>query len=299
MGKSRSFTLTKKEKGRQKPKHMTLNELKSDVAALGFESSLEDDGIFLASVNRALGLIYTDRPVSKTIIIHFDAPKVAFKKEFIEHHSNEEITIPINGRGISFRTTGDGECIIKDSSGSSLVIFSSKNQLTKKRLRSSGTITFSGNFYYTISNLVVFEDLRSENLLDIGEYSPRKEALPTDYCKDFRAFAGPPKNINGETVSEAELRDGRISVPYDFVGDIYLTYYRAPDKITNANADTAIDIGEECAPLLPLLTASFLWLDDDAAKAQYYMSLYRDSMANIRRYSTVRLDNGYGVNGWA
>ena len=278
---------------------MKLNELKKDVAMLGFENDVEDD-VFVASVNRALGLLYTDRPVSKTIIVHFDAPKIAMKKEFIEHHSGEVITLPTNGKCLSFRTTGEGECSIREGSyGGSYVAFSTKNQLTKRQLRDHGTITFSGEYYYTVSNLVVFEDITSSSQLDIREYSPRKEALPTDYCNDFRAFAGPPRTADGRIVEEAELRDGRISVPYEYAGDIYLTYYRAPTKITSTAIDVTIDVSEECAPLLPILTASFLWLDDDAAKAQYYMNLYRDSIANIKRFSTVRLESNYGSNGWA
>lgn len=279
---------------------MTLEELKNDVAALGFESGVRDDELFIASVNRALGLIYTDRPVSKTIIVHFDSPRISYKKEFIEHHSNETIAITVKGKGLSFRTRGEGECnIIEENGGGSYVSFSMHDQLTKRKINGKTTLTFTGQYYYTVSNLVIFDDLISASITDLREYSPRKEALPTDYCDDFRAFAGPPKNINGEIVKEAELRDGRISVPYEFAGDIYLTYYRSPARITSAKANLTIDISMECAPLLPLLTASFLWLDDDAAKAQYYMSLYRDSIANIKRFSTMRIDDQYGVNGWA
>ena len=279
---------------------MTLDELKNDVAALGFEGSVEDDSIFISSVNRALGIIYTDRPVTKTSIVHFDAPRISFKREFIEHHSGEDITLTVRGMGLSFRTIGEGECTIRETGGGgSFVNFSTHNQLTRRKIKNEATITFSGDYYYTVSNLVVFDDLTSTNLTDIREYSPRKEALPTEYCSDFRAFAGPPRDINGEIVNEAELRDGRISVPFEFSGDIYLTYYRTPTKITQMNPNLVIDVSEECATLLPLLTASFLWLDDDAAKAQYYMSLYRDSIANIKRFSTMRIDNKYSVNGWA
>ena len=51
--------------------------------------------------------------------------------------------------------------------------------------------------------------------------------------------------------------------------------------------------------MLPLLTASFMWLDDDAAKAQYYMSLYRDMVTNVKRFQTSKIDAEYRVNGWA
>ena len=79
---------------------MTLNELKNDVARLGFESYIEDEDCFIASANRALSLIYVDRPVSKTTTISLRGPKINVKHEFIEHHSGEVITIPYTGISI-------------------------------------------------------------------------------------------------------------------------------------------------------------------------------------------------------
>ena len=278
---------------------MTLNQLKNDVARLGFESGIEDGDCFIASANRALNIIYTDRPVSKTTAVTFGNPRVSLLREFIEHRCGEQITLTAKGRCISFRSSGTGECVITDSSGSSIIALISDAQPTKRLLKGEATITFRGDYYFTVSNLAVFEDVRSNNVAFVPEYTPRRELEPSDYCDDFRAFAGQPTDKDGRIADSVILRDGRISVPFSFVGDIYLTYYRTPKQITAENENAAIDISAECEPLLPLLTASFMWLDDDAAKAQYYMSLYRDSIANIKRYSTAQLDTGYRVNGWA
>lgn len=278
---------------------MTLNELKTDVAMLGFENYVENEDCFIASLNRALNLLYVDRPVSKTMTLSFSAPHITFKKDFIEHHCGENITYAIKGRSLSFRTTGNGECIIRDKSGSSLIYLNKKNQLTKVHIISEGSITFRGDFYYTISNLAVFDDVTSMNVPDIPEYTPRKEIAPSDYSDDFRSFAGLPCDAEGNPVGEAILRDGRISMPFEFTGDLYLTYYRLPNKVTADDPNARIDVSDECAVLLPLLTASFMWLDDDAGKAQYYMSLYRDAIANIKRFSTIRINTEYRTNGWA
>jgi hypothetical protein len=95
------------------------------------------------------------------------------------------------------------------------------------------------------------------------------------------------------------MADGMVRAPFDFRGELYLAYYRSPSPINGNNPDELIDVSDECAPMLPLLTASFMWLDDDAAKAQYYMSLYRDMIANVKRYSISKVDAQYSVNGWA
>ena len=278
---------------------MTLNELKNDVARLGFESYVEDEECFIASANRALSLIYVDRPVSKTSLVCFRGPRTTLVREFIEHRSGEEITLAFSGRSLSFRTTGIGSCVITDRSGSNLIPLSHDGQLTKQFIYGDGTITFSGDYYFTVSNLAVFDDIISDRSPDIPEYAPEKEISPEEYCDGFRAFCGYPKDKNGKAVDTVRLSDGRIYAPFNYRGELYLTYYRTPKAISNEDINAPIDVSEECAPMLPLLTASFMWLDDDASKAQYYMSLYRDLIANIRRYSTNKIEGSYSDNGWA
>lgn len=278
---------------------MTLNELKNDVAKLGFESYIEDEECFIVSANRALSLIYIDRPVSKSAVITFRGPKVNLAKEFIEHRSGDVITIPFTGRAVSFRTRGIGECVISDDSGSSNIQLSADRQLVKQFIKGEASVTFSGDYYFTVSNFAVFDDLLSNNLIDIPEYNPIRELNPKDYCDDFRAFSSQPCDKFGNPIDSVSLIDGRICAPFDYRGEMYLTYYRTPKEIDKTIPNAALDVSEECAPMLPLLTASFMWLDDDAAKAQYYMSLYRDMVANTKRYSINKIDTAYRVNGWA
>ena len=278
---------------------MTLNELKNDVAQLGFESYVENEDAFIASVNRALSLIYVDRPVSKSTTIRFSGPKVSFAREFIEHRTGKTVTLQANGKAISFRSSGTGTCIIRDSTGSNEIPLATDNQLTKQFVYGDVTITFKGNYYYTVSNLAVFDDLISNRLTDIPEYTPFREINPSEYCDDFRAFSSQATDKEGSPIGSVQLLDGRIRAPFDFRGDLYLTYYRTPKAADKNSPSSPLDVSDECAPLLPLLTASFLWLDDDASKAQYYMSLYRDLVANLKRYSTNKIDTVYRVNGWA
>lgn len=278
---------------------MTLNELKNDVAHLGFESYVEDEDCFIASANRALSLIYVDRPVSKSVTVSLNGPKLKEKHDLIVHHSGETIVIPFSGKSLSFRSTGKGTCIITDQTGSNRVPLTMKDQLTKQFIYGEGNITLSGDFYFTIKNLAIFDDLISNNTPDIPEYSSTRVIDPNDWCGDFRSFCSKPCDKYGNPIDSVKLIDGRIHAPYEMTDEILLTYYRTPALITGDDQDSEIDISSECEPLLPLLTASFMWLDDDAAKAQYYMSLYRDLVANLRRYSTNKIDTAYSVNGWA
>ncbi len=270
-----------------------------DVARLGFESYIEDEDVFISSANRALSMIYADRPISRLEPLSFRGPRVGVAREFIEHLSGEVITIPFSGKSLSFRSSGKGSCTITDSSGSISVPLSGDGQLTKQFLYGDGTVTFFGDYYFTVSGFAIFRDLTSERQTDIPEYKPYVELCAEDVCEGFRAFASQPCDKDGNPVSAVKLADGKIRAPFDFRGEIYITYYRSPSLISGNDENELIDVSDECAPMLPLLTASFMWLDDDAAKAQYYMSLYRDMIANVKRYSTSKIDAEYRVNGWA
>ena len=278
---------------------MTLNELKNDVARLGFESYIEDEDVFIASANRALSMIYADRPVSRTATLSFTGPRVNVAREFIEHRTGDVITIAFSGKSLSFKSSGSGTCTITDPSGTSKIPLSLANQLTKQFVYAEGTVTFSGDYYFTVSDFAVFEDLISERPTDIPEYKPYRELSMEDFCDGFRAFASQPCDKEGNPVHSVKPADGMVRAPFDFRGEIYLTYYRSPSPISGNDQNELIDVSDECAPMLPLLTASFMWLDDDAAKAQYYMSLYRDMIANVKRYSISKVDAQYSVNGWA
>ena len=271
----------------------------TEVTHLGFENYIENEESFLSAANRALSIIYVDRPVASVAKISITGPRTTVIHEFIEHGSGETITIPIKGKCFSFRSNGSGTCVITDVRGSNTVTLTMPGQLTKQFIYGDTTLTFSGNYYFTVSNLAAFSDTLSNNQSDIPEYKPYREIEPREYCNGFRAFISAPVDKNGRAVECISLEDGKIRVPFDYKGEIYLNYYRTPKLLSYDSYGSDIDVSDESAPLLPILTASFLWLDDDAGKAQYYMSIYRDLIANIKRYSTRKIDTVYGVNGWA
>ena len=65
-----------------------------------------------------------------------------------------------------------------------------------------------------------------------------------------------------------------------------------------ADDETVIDLDEELSTLLPLLVASYIWLDDDADRAEYYMTLYRARAAEVaaleRNHAPVNMKDVYG-----
>ncbi len=283
----------------QKGKQMTLNELKENVAMLGFEREIDDMTLFISSVNTALSMIFTDRPVLKTAYISTYVPPLTFYREKISHTANETMSFHVKGKALSFRSTGRGEVIINDSSGDCLFLLTRDGQKVSSFIMREADILLRGDDDFTLFDFSVFKYTDSERQTDIPIYTPRREIAITDSLSDFKLFTKQPMDRHGAPIDAEVIEGHKLSLPFDWSGEIKIEYQRKPISPSIALQDADIDISPECSHLLPLLTASFMWLDDDAQKAQYYMSLYQSGMAEIKRYSPIISNSDYPVNGWA
>ncbi len=275
---------------------MTYNQLKKDVFRLGFETVIEDENILLGAANSALDLIYLDRPRVKTSRLYVKPVHFVLCREYLYIKGNT-VTVPLEGDAYSFTAVGRGKYTLQSREKKVSHNISLGDLNHSGRLDSSGTITFESESGLTIYNLASIKELAED--LSIPLYSRLREVDPTNGDGDLRSFCHSPYYADGKEVKEAVLKGEKLFLPAEFQGEIFLDYYRAPTHITADNPEQSIDISEEVSPLLPLLTASYLWLDDDSEKAQYYMALYRQSLATVMRYSIRSLDSKYKTNGWA
>ena len=136
----------------------------------------------------------------------------------------------------------------------------------------------------------------------MNEENNEKQSYEIDFTKiypDFVSFVNQIKGMKGEIIASIAASDGIIYVPVDFKGSILVTYQRLPEPMLASDGDIQIDMPRELEHVLPLLVASFLWLDDDEAKAQYYLAIYRDLMNTVRRYGNRCINTAYYGNGWA
>ncbi len=143
-------------------------------------------------------------------------------------------------------------------------------------------------------------------------YEGAKEVGAGDVLYDLRSLV---PGIAALTEPPMLLREGHvIGMTSDYVlsgaHDLYLS--RAfegevrlccrmtpiiPDE--DWEPDTVLSLDEELCQLLPLLTAHYLLMDDDAEKADRYLSLYREQYARL--LSTEQRQNAVGyrsVNNW-
>ncbi len=182
---------------------MTLNQLLSEVYALGFEEAEGLDESFVFSANRALKMIYTEL-----------VPSVRIK------------------------------------------------------------ISVSGG---------------SEKTLDLR-----------DVCDDVMLITSAPKDLSGRIIQGAFCEGYIITLPSTFSGDAVIGYKPLPKALTVDSGDEKIDVPAFASHLLPLLTASFVFIDDDEEKADYYMTLYRHEVLKLSQRIAASYDNTYtDVTGWA
>ena len=120
-----------------------------------------------------------------------------------------------------------------------------------------------------------------------------------DLVGDFLCFSSLPTDGAGRVRQDVRLEDGRIFVRGGATGTARVRYRRLPAAIDGNDPGQKIDLPRECLPLVPLLAASYIWLDDDPDKAADYLNAYREALLAVRRNETSLVDAAYeNVTGW-
>lgn len=277
---------------------MTYNELKAQVAGLGFERTVSDDDSLLRATERALSILHLDLPRPRTKRIYIRAPKLTKVYKTIYHNGGESEEFDLCGTAFSFRPHGDGEYLIFEGDTATRVKFFAANGVVKSVLSGTAKIRFEGDFDYIVTSLASFGGKYDVSLSDVCEYAEKREIQIGDMIDDFSALAERPVCIGSKTsVAEIVTRGGVLYLPFLFDGEIEISYFPRPMPPKKNAEDLDIPSGAE--HLFPLLVASFIWLDDDEGKAQYYMALYRDGINRLIRITPSERCEKYPTNGWA
>ena len=279
---------------------MTLNDLKKEVASLGFESEVENADAFILAAKRALRTLYTEYTVlgKDRIIIEKRVPVL-----HIEHIelSSDKVEIPINGRCFSFTATGRGSYSVKD--GYKTRFYPIRNEGERHRGiiegGTSGVLEFSTDYTCAVYDLAVFDRLYGQSTSDVPIYTPFTEYDLKGRIPSLSSLTAPPSDDFGRTITRISASGTKLCIPRDFSGAINLSYKKsAPDL--SGNSGEIIDVPPECEHLLPLLVSFYVWLDDDPEKAAAYMSLFREGLSAVKLFTRPAFDNKYrDVTGWA
>ena len=277
---------------------MTYNDLCEEVKALGFEEELESSTRTFFAANRALRAIYTERPVYDTLTIYRADVQPYIRIDRIDHKGGECDTISFNARAYSFKSSGNGDFVINDAGGERTVSFSGNGTLHKGFLYGEGKISFMGEYAFSIFDISLFDDVLSESIEDIPSVDGFVKYNAERFVKNFLSFVSLPTDENGSVIKNSSALGNTLRIPYGFSGRINATYKVCPRLSEDPSEEIPIPVG--CDHLLPLLTAAYVWLDDDEEKSRYYMSLYREGLAAAKFYDRSLLNATYNeTNGWA
>lgn len=278
---------------------MTLNDLKNEIAVLGFDKGLSLDSSLTLAVQRALRFAYAERGTHKNGVLYQRNPLPDFYCDKVNYTPGVQCAFEMNGGTYSLTVSGTGEFTVTDQSRVRTFPFSTQRTRFSGFISGKGKIEFSGKFSYTVYGICHFPEVFS-NSTDGVAYTRLKEYKLTEYFPDYAALVDIVRDKDGKAINDASVCSDRLLLPYEYVGEVNVRYRVAAPDVSGLGPDDEIKIDRELIHLIPLLAASYVWLEDDADKAQYYMSLYRDGMAALKVYDTRCLDTAYtDTTGWA
>lgn len=304
---------------------MRVSELYKQVAQLGFENSLEDDNRFYYAANRALLQVNSIRPaISAYVINHKPMANLVKESTFSPIERSEDLCFEAtDAKAYYFEADGNGTLYIENQAPDSnqWVIIGTQKLVSSRRflpyqgfVKKDGAFTtgqirlrFAGEFLYSVKNVAMYRHIYSNSEADIPAYEPYTRYDISTLVPDFLSLNSPPisEDENYERLNQNyDVEGGKvILLPYSVEGCFKVLYKRKPKEIENtglASEDEAvIDLDEELCSILPVLIASYVWVEDEPTMAEYYLSLYRERAMDIER----RIRNATPVaiknkNGW-
>lgn len=303
---------------------MRVQELYEQVAGLGFEKSLEDEDWFYQAANRALLQVNYLRPAISSYVINHKPMKNLVEGGFNPIERSEDLIYEAeNAKAYYFQADGIGRVYIERlNTGTNNWVMVDTFEMTgarrfteysgfiragKEFITGPVRLRFSGEYLYSVKNVAMYEHIYSDNAADIPAYEAYTRYDMTALAEDFLTLSTPPitedeeyKKLSGDY----DLEGGRvILLPYSVTGCFKVLYNRRPKELIAKGLaqddEDVIDLDEELCSLLPVLIASFIWLEDEPDRAQYYYSQYQaragEILAREKNLSPVQYRS---CNGW-
>ncbi|MBR2930397.1 MAG: hypothetical protein IKC32_04130 [Clostridia bacterium] len=279
---------------------MTYKQLKRAVARLGFEGEIGDEETLRYALRRAMRTVYLDRPVVRTAAISVPPFEGRLYRATYVHSGKGGETFNMRGRAYSFTVSGKGQYLITDGRIRLIREFNTELSDFKDFTHSEEfSITFIGGSAFTVYGLCSFPYVIGNDKSDIPTYRKRSCYKITAYVPDYLCPHGEATDTRGLPIPGAQVLGGELILPEGYSGVVNLSYCRAPEDKEAWAEEEILELAPEVEELLPLLVASYVWLDDDPEKAQYYLSLYKDGIATLRIYMPKEAGTRLVTNGWA
>lgn len=279
---------------------MTVKELLDEVKSLGFDSHLVPDDALADAANRAATTLYTELPVWQTAKLFARDVRPMATPVNIRHKGGGTDRLPLSGRAYTMRLIGSGSYTVVSGGREHTVDFTAQGEVFSGFLPGDGEIIFSGELSFYVMGLTTFSEIYGEKKSDIPDGSGKESFNMQRLFPDFLAVSSPIRDKNGEIIREAAIRNGIITMPKGYVGEVYVTYSTLPEKIRASEPTRVLNTPSSHAALLPLLTAHYAYALDEPELSSEYLAQYKSILASLGNACYERRVSEYeDTHGWA
>ena len=278
---------------------MTHKELYNQVLHLGFENTaLESDDVYIDAVNRALYQVNAIRPrLGYADILHYPPENVLGNRFRGISECYDSITIPVEGCKVLYvELAGDWRVSYQGGEDKLPTQGNTGDLILQKFLVTEGvtSVTITANTRFVYRNAMAFK----------VEPVPVPGIKHTGYnLANVMRYAAPPiieEQGYGYITEGYRIEGSTIYIDNGLKGLYRVAYHTQPTKATldRVKSDDLIQLDEDLCSLLPLLVASYVWLEDEPERSEYYYSRYQEQAIDITRKGRVQQPTKYMTNGW-
>lgn len=288
---------------------MNAKDVYREVSAMVSQGAVESEAAIRASLNRALaeiGHLYprkqflTLRQVGEAAVFRLSAPREVKKESplTVTAFQCKEIVLTGTGKG-EVVLMWDGKQIHREALEGLPFSFC-------KTLSSLGAVgqaelmlLFRSESGMILEELVLYDRAVTSHRVTQGNYTlyHMAEEMPS-----FVSFSGECyKNgvlLDSES-KEVLLEQGCVSIDCHATGVYEIGCYAAPTAVTEENEGKTLDISAEILYLVPLLTAYYVRLEAEDARADDFLARYREAWREFRNTAAFAVnDRVEDVRGW-
>ena len=283
---------------------MTVNQVKDAVIAYGFNPDLDDnDRLFVEALNASIQEIQALRPTTGIIEIVNEPYKPIYSVTDVTEIA-ADMSFTAMARSAVFEVDGSGQVTVTakeatvtiDGASTSTAAWDAKSGWKRIEVCASAyseiTIAFSGVFH--MRNMEFYEypvpptaHIKCGNHIDydLGDLASDYGAISYILRDGFAYNGGSAYRI---------LNNEILRLPAEDRGTFEVVYTKRIDRIEHD--DTKIPLRHDVLAILPILVASYVWLDDEAERAQYYRTLFERRIATVppeRHVTNIRDTKGW------
>ena len=277
---------------------MTVFDVKNAVLGYGYTKDLQDnDELFYTVLNLAIKEVNRIRPMVEVVtVVHEPVDAVAAFPDVILCKPGNPVTYTAVARSVAFEVSGHGSVTVTgaDIDGADekswnvdngwMRLVAESNEISKISLD-----FFSSDLPFYIRN-VSFYDVPPFSKV-VGGGAVVEYDLASTLPRLSSALLPVMKNGVEMDLSDprAVLREGRyLRLPKEQRGTYEIRCEVFPERfLSSADDNKQLPLAEDLAELVPLLVASYIWLDDEPEKAARYKSLYDLAAREIRRPTKI------------